>query len=259
MVAAVIIAVAVMYVASGAGLGLHRRASDHQDAGAGVPGADRRGAGRRWLRLPHPARLHLLRRWRSQAWSKPFNVMARPQAPPPSSNEGMTMPVLLITGAGRGIGAATAKLAAARGYDVGVNYKTDAKSAADVVAAVTAQGRKRRRDPGRHGARGRRRAHVQGGRRARAAHAFRLQRRHPRPLGTAGERGLRDDARGDRGQRAGRAVVDAARHPPHVEEARRGGRLDRAAVVGRGRHRRTRTNMSGTPPPRARSSRSPTA
>ena len=52
------------------------------------------------------------------------------------------MPVLLITGAGRGIGAATAKLAAGRGYDIGVNYKTAAKSAADVIAAVTAQGRK---------------------------------------------------------------------------------------------------------------------
>src|SRR3954471_7164477 len=52
------------------------------------------------------------------------------------------MALLLITGAGRGIGAATARLAAARGYDVGVTYKTDAKSAAEVVAAVKAQGRK---------------------------------------------------------------------------------------------------------------------
>ena len=51
------------------------------------------------------------------------------------------MSVLLITGAGRGIGAATAKIAAARGYDVAVNYKSDAKSAAEVVAAVKAQGR----------------------------------------------------------------------------------------------------------------------
>jgi len=51
------------------------------------------------------------------------------------------MPVLLITGAGRGIGAATAKIAAARGYDVAVNYKTDVKSAAEVVEAVKAQGR----------------------------------------------------------------------------------------------------------------------
>ena len=46
------------------------------------------------------------------------------------------MPVLLITGAGRGIGAATARLAAARGYVVAVNYKTDQAAAAEVVAAV---------------------------------------------------------------------------------------------------------------------------
>jgi len=50
-------------------------------------------------------------------------------------------PVLLITGAGRGIGAATATIAAARGYDVGVNYKSDEKAAAAVVDAVKAQGR----------------------------------------------------------------------------------------------------------------------
>jgi NAD(P)-dependent dehydrogenase (short-subunit alcohol dehydrogenase family) len=52
------------------------------------------------------------------------------------------MPVLLITGSGRGIGAATARLAAARGYDVAVNYRSDEKSAAEVVDAVEAQGRK---------------------------------------------------------------------------------------------------------------------
>jgi NAD(P)-dependent dehydrogenase (short-subunit alcohol dehydrogenase family) len=46
------------------------------------------------------------------------------------------MPVLLITGAGRGIGASTARLAAGRGNDVAVNYKSDDRSAAEVVAAV---------------------------------------------------------------------------------------------------------------------------
>jgi predicted tellurium resistance membrane protein TerC len=40
---------------------LRRRAPDHQDAGAGVPAADRHGAGGRRLRLPHSARLHLFR------------------------------------------------------------------------------------------------------------------------------------------------------------------------------------------------------
>jgi NAD(P)-dependent dehydrogenase (short-subunit alcohol dehydrogenase family) len=58
------------------------------------------------------------------------------------------MPVLLITGAGRGIGAATAKLAATRGFDVGVNYKSDAGSATAVVDAVKAQGRKAVAIPG---------------------------------------------------------------------------------------------------------------
>ena len=52
------------------------------------------------------------------------------------------MPVLLIAGGSRGIGAATATLAAARGYDVAVNYKSNAKAADDVVAAIKAKGRK---------------------------------------------------------------------------------------------------------------------
>jgi NAD(P)-dependent dehydrogenase (short-subunit alcohol dehydrogenase family) len=49
-------------------------------------------------------------------------------------------PVLLITGASRGIGAATARLAAARGFDVAINYKSDEKAAGEVIAAVQAQG-----------------------------------------------------------------------------------------------------------------------
>jgi len=49
--------------------------------------------------------------------------------------------VLLVTGASRGIGAATARLAATRGYDVAVNYLRDAKAADGVVSAVRAEGR----------------------------------------------------------------------------------------------------------------------
>lgn len=52
------------------------------------------------------------------------------------------MPVLLIAGGGRGIGAATARLAARDGYDVAVNYIYNAAAAAKVVDAVEAAGRK---------------------------------------------------------------------------------------------------------------------
>lgn len=51
-------------------------------------------------------------------------------------------PVVLITGASRGIGAATAMLAATRGYDVCVNYKSNADAAQAVVKAVTEAGRR---------------------------------------------------------------------------------------------------------------------
>jgi NAD(P)-dependent dehydrogenase (short-subunit alcohol dehydrogenase family) len=48
--------------------------------------------------------------------------------------------VLLVTGASRGIGAATALLAASRGYAVAVNYTAQAAAADDVVRAIRAQG-----------------------------------------------------------------------------------------------------------------------
>ena len=44
--------------------------------------------------------------------------------------------VLLVTGAGRGIGAATARLAAERGYDVCVNYLHNREAALAVVADI---------------------------------------------------------------------------------------------------------------------------
>jgi NAD(P)-dependent dehydrogenase (short-subunit alcohol dehydrogenase family) len=48
--------------------------------------------------------------------------------------------VALITGASRGIGAATARLAAARGLDVAVNYASNAAAADAVVAACRTTG-----------------------------------------------------------------------------------------------------------------------
>lgn len=50
------------------------------------------------------------------------------------------MPVLIVTGGSRGIGAATARLAATRGYAVCVNYQQDASAAGDVVDDITQAG-----------------------------------------------------------------------------------------------------------------------
>jgi len=54
----------------------------------------------------------------------------------------MSAPILLITGASRGIGAATAKLAAASGFDVAVNYLRDRESADAVATAIEKAGRR---------------------------------------------------------------------------------------------------------------------
>ena len=48
--------------------------------------------------------------------------------------------ILLITGASRGIGAATARLAAAKGYRVCVNYRTDERAANAVVEQINSAG-----------------------------------------------------------------------------------------------------------------------
>jgi NAD(P)-dependent dehydrogenase (short-subunit alcohol dehydrogenase family) len=48
--------------------------------------------------------------------------------------------VLLVTGASRGIGAATAKLAAQRGYAVAINYANNREAAEEVVRAITQSG-----------------------------------------------------------------------------------------------------------------------
>jgi NAD(P)-dependent dehydrogenase (short-subunit alcohol dehydrogenase family) len=54
----------------------------------------------------------------------------------------MTRGIVLITGASRGIGAATAILAAERGYDVCVNYKANAAAARQVVDSILALGKR---------------------------------------------------------------------------------------------------------------------
>ncbi len=51
-------------------------------------------------------------------------------------------PILMVTGGSRGIGAACARLAAAAGYDVCVNYARDEAAARQVVAEVAAHGRR---------------------------------------------------------------------------------------------------------------------
>src|SRR5579883_1423840 len=50
------------------------------------------------------------------------------------------MDSVLITGASRGIGRATALLAAERGWSVAVNYRNDARAAADTAAQVQSRG-----------------------------------------------------------------------------------------------------------------------
>ena len=61
--------------------------------------------------------------------------MAGPGAPAPKG-------AMIVTGASRGIGAATARLAAGRGYAVAVNYRGDRAGAEGVVAEIAAAGGK---------------------------------------------------------------------------------------------------------------------
>jgi len=51
-------------------------------------------------------------------------------------------PVILITGGGRGVGAATARLAAAQGYDVALSFVSNESAALAVAADVEAVGRR---------------------------------------------------------------------------------------------------------------------
>jgi len=55
---------------------------------------------------------------------------------------GSSAPLILITGGSRGVGAATARLAAAQGYDVVISYINNEAAALGVVADVQALGRR---------------------------------------------------------------------------------------------------------------------
>src|SRR5262245_5495675 len=74
---------------------------------------------------------------------KLFSVRIPPQSTATSARiKPMSAPVLLITGGSRGIGAATAKLAARKGYDVALSYVRDAQGAETVAAEIRALGRR---------------------------------------------------------------------------------------------------------------------
>ncbi|HEY6385635.1 MAG TPA: SDR family NAD(P)-dependent oxidoreductase [Candidatus Acidoferrum sp.] len=57
-----------------------------------------------------------------------------------NSNQQASQGVLIVTGAGRGIGAAVAKLAGKRGFRVAVNYARNAQAAAEVARHIVSSG-----------------------------------------------------------------------------------------------------------------------
>ncbi|WP_377158672.1 SDR family oxidoreductase [Roseateles sp. UC29_93] len=61
---------------------------------------------------------------------------------PAATTDEADRPITLITGAGRGIGAATALLLAARGHDLALNYRQDVDAAEDTARRVQALGRR---------------------------------------------------------------------------------------------------------------------
>src|SRR5690606_13709377 len=110
----------------------------------------------RRLRAPNPQRA----RWdgafvghrrglsRLRPWTKDREI-AEPEVPPDPHTMDATHDLrdtrrmsgtLVVTGASRGIGAATARLAAARGWAVAVNYRSDGAAADALVSAIRAEG-----------------------------------------------------------------------------------------------------------------------
>src|SRR5260370_21417418 len=84
------------------------------------------------------------RPWRARRRSRRSTAGRRGAGAPVETGPEMTSAakIMLITGASRGIGAATARLAAAAGYDVAVNYLRD-NAAADAGVADVDRARRR--------------------------------------------------------------------------------------------------------------------
>ena len=152
----------------------------------------------------------------------------------------MPRPVLLIAGGSRGIGASTARLAAARGYDVAINYVQQRQSGGRCRRC----GEKRRRQS-RHARRATWRKRTTS-----CASSMRRRRRSARsPIScTAPASAARIPGSMSRAAATIREVIDvnlfgalhlrARSRAPHVDRAWRQGRLDRAVVVDRCGHRR---------------------
>lgn len=68
--------------------------------------------------------------------------MAGAIRPVPCGARLIAPPLILITGGSRGIGAATARLAAAQGYDVAITFVSDESAALAIAADVEAAGRR---------------------------------------------------------------------------------------------------------------------
>ena len=126
-----------------AGRRLHPAASDHQDAGACVPAADRHRAGRRRLRGSHSARLHLFRHGvrgvgRSRSTCSRAATGATAKTRPAGNDRKDPAGHRRQPRHRRGHRAARG----AQGYAVAINYKSDEKAAASVVDAIAKSGGK---------------------------------------------------------------------------------------------------------------------